>query len=130
MRSLAVALLAAAGACAHGGGGSTLGTRAVARRPRVVTSAELRATGHRNVYESLQYLHPEWLRPANDTLKGYALEAKVGVFDAGDRVDLGLDYLRRLQPADVVRLTYLDRTESESAFGPEYRWGAIVITRP
>jgi hypothetical protein len=93
----------------------------VGPRP-VMTSEEMKARNYANVYEAVKAWHPDWLAVPD-------AGAKIGVFYARERVDLGLDHLRALTPDGVADVRHMTAEQSASAFGPEWRWGAIVLTR-
>ena len=135
-RLFALLALAAISAC-HGGArtavspasGSEQTTEQLSRRVNtestVLLPGEITTRNYDNAYTAIAQLHPNWLRPRGTESRWS--KPKVGVFEAGRQIDLGLDYLRQLGPDAFSRIVYVNSVDSSMQFGMDYSYGAIVI---
>lgn len=117
-----VGLALALQACASGGGGATDGVR---RDPNLLTAADMVDVNNLSVYDAVQRLRPNWLRPRGAT----------SVVSAGDNVPAvmvdnafhNLDYLRNLQVNGVDLIRYIDARDATTRYGTGYVNGIVEV---
>ena len=116
----------------------------------VMDSTELIKGNYPNAYAAVMGSRPEWLRapigpPPQREPGGGGLGARfptnaqvaratgsggqtIGVFVQGTKQAMGISYLNTLPVGYVVWLKHLSPSEAMSVYGPEWAWGAIVVS--
>lgn len=111
-------------------GGATPGAASTGRDPNVITRAELANENFSNVYDAIQHLRPEMLRPrlANSSSSisssaGYTVHVYIDNNRLGEIADL-----RNIPLVTVKEIRYLNPSEAMQRFGSGNPGGAIVLT--
>lgn len=86
-----------------------------------------------SVYQAIMATHSDWLRPNGGTTSlgapGKAGNTPVvGIFIDGSAKPLDMEALRALVPGNVKMIKKIQASESMVTYGPDWAWGAIVIT--
>jgi hypothetical protein len=95
-------------------------------------TTELRRPEFRTVYDAIKALHPDWLlaRGGATSLSNSKRQTPaIGVFFEGESRAYSLDKLTDLLATDVSSVRRISGSESLGTYGPDWPWGAIVITR-
>ncbi len=125
-----MALLSASmvGACASGG--ATAGAGAPGRDPNVITQAELARENSPNVYDAIQHLRPEMLRPrlanASSSITSPG-DYTVHVYLDNNRLGEISD-LRTIPLSTIKDIRYLNPSQAMQRFGSGNSGGVIVLT--
>lgn len=125
---LVIALVVIVAACAAKSTDATAsGAKATASRrdPSVMDSTQLRGSEYTSVYDAISRQHADWLLPRGGPSGGRNPE--LGVWIEGQTRSRGVDYLKTLRPADVVKIRRLSITESTGSYS--WPWGGLVITQ-
>lgn len=108
------------------------GSRRTRGRQEVITRAELEESNTSNLYEAIQRLRPQWLRPRGGTnfsgSAGTALMVYQGNTQLGE-----VDALRSINIDFAEEVRFLDGTTASNTLpglGSRSVAGAIVIKRP
>ena len=127
-RVLAAAMVALA-ACASGGAGSGVASRAP--NPSVISTEEIEASSGSNAYEVIQRLRPNFLRTRG------AVHGTPGATNAIESVDLvvylnenrlgGSDQLRQIAKTDIREIRYFNSSEATTKWGTGHSAGAIQV---
>lgn len=96
-------------------------------------STALSGHDYGSVYQAIMATHSDWLRPVGGTTSlGSASKPAnapvIGIFVEGSSKPLDVDYLRELVPGNVKMIRKISASESMVTFGPDWAWGAIIIT--
>lgn len=94
----------------------------------LITRAELQSHGrYSNLYDVIEVLRPQWLRPkgGGDTFMG--AEGRVQVHMDGARMG-DVSVLRSLSPVGVTSISWLRPYEASSRYGFDHSHGAILIS--
>lgn len=92
----------------------------------VLTTADLVRTRASSVYDALQRLRPQWLRPRGPARIGYNVVVRVYI----DNQPIGgLDFLRSLDPEAIAEVRFYTASEANMRFSGDNDGGAIVLTR-
>lgn len=92
---------------------------------KVITTAEMQASGHQDAYSLVQTLRPQWLRVRGTS--SFNLTETVQVYLDGSRMG-GPEQLRQISTHSISSLRYLDGLEATQRFGLDHGAGAIVIS--
>lgn len=108
-------------------------SRAPSRGDRTrLDTTDFRGHNYRNLYDAIQTTHSEWLRAVSGTKSlggtGNGVAATVGVFIDGSQRSMGIDYLKSVNVEEVRQVRHLAASESLINYGPDYSFGAIVVT--
>ena len=126
VRTLLAGLLLAG--CASGGMGA--GGASTYRDPNVITPAELANENSPNVYDAIQHLRPEMLRPrlanASSSISS-SQDYVVQVYMDNNRLG-GISDLRTIPVATVKEIRFLSPAQAMQRFGSGNPGGAIVLT--
>ena len=126
VRTLLAGLLLAG--CASGGVGT--GGSSTYRDPNVITAAELANENSPNVYDAIQHLRPEMLRPhlanASSSISS-PQDYTVHVYMDSNRLG-GISDLRTIPVATVKEIRYLNPAQAMQRFGSGNPGGVIVLT--
>jgi hypothetical protein len=130
-RSLAIAMLFAAGACASGG--TSAGDTSSPTSRYVISEAELPSSGTETAYDAIQRLRPDFLRARPS--QSYNLQPNGGASGpapapalivngqrAGDLSDL-----RQIAATSLKSVRYYTIEQAKRKFGMQYDGGAIEI---
>ncbi|HEU4988309.1 MAG TPA: TonB-dependent receptor plug domain-containing protein [Gemmatimonadaceae bacterium] len=130
MSSLRTLLAAVAlTACASGGAAAPT-SGGMARDPNVITAAELANENSPSVYDAIQHLRPEMLRPrlANSSSSiNSPGDYAVKVYLDGQQVGTISD-LRSISTSTIKEIRYLSPAQAQQRFGSGVPGGAIVLT--
>ena len=106
--------------------------RASRRRQEVITRDELEESNARDLYEAVERLRPQWLRPRGVTNFGGTAGTAIVVYQ-GDTPMGGLEALRSMGLEFAQELRYLDSSQASNTLpglGSRSVAGAIVVVRP
>ncbi len=114
--------------CASGGVGT--GGASTYRDPNVITAAQLANENSPNVYDAIQHLRPEMLRPhlanASSSINS-PQDYTVHVYMDSNRLG-GISDLRTIPVATVKEIRYLTPEQAMQRFGSGNAGGVIVLT--
>ena len=92
---------------------------------RVLTSADIAASRFNNVYEMVEALRPQWLRPRGRTTFNQRESVKVYL----DGSLLGEpEQLRGINTRTIAEIRWLDANEATLRWGLDHGHGAIVLS--
>ena len=108
--------------------GPTPASTSVARRPRqdqqLITQDVIAGTQYTNLFDVIQALRSNWLRPKNtgdfgkaDVLQVYRDNQRIG----------GVEELRSIQPSSVLSVRYYDPIAAAARWGLNHGGGAIYV---
>lgn len=91
---------------------------------------EFRNAGFNSLFDAIQARHADWLRPAGapttSGARGRAADPPtLGVFIEGQQRPQNLDYLKLLQPMDVLYVRHIGASEALNSYN--WKWSAILI---
>ena len=95
-------------------------------------TTEFRRPEFRTVYDAIKTLHPDWLlaRGGATSLTNASRQTPtVGVFFEGESRAYSIDKLTELLGGDIRAVRRISGAESLGTYGPDWPWGAIVVTR-
>ncbi len=136
LAALAVGALLAAAATGCGGGvkgaGPVPSPTAAAAPARstgdVITAAELRPGEHRDVYEAIQRLRPQFLRSRGATsIRATSAEANLPVVFVDEQRLGGVSTMRGLPIENVREIRFIAPRDATTRWGTGYTAGVIMI---
>ncbi|MBR9989933.1 MAG: hypothetical protein KFH98_09270 [Gemmatimonadetes bacterium] len=104
---------------------SQAGSRPARGDAKVITTAEMDASGHTDAFALVQALRPQWLR-----IRGRASIAKpetIWVYLDGAQLG-GPNHLRNMATHAISSLQYFDGLEASQRWGLDHGAGAIVVS--
>ncbi len=111
-------------------GGAAVGAGGRGRDPNVITQAELAAENSPDIYEAIQHLRPEMLRPhlanASSSItapQDYTVHVYIDNNRLGEIADL-----KSIPVMTVREIRYLNPAQAMQRFGSGNPGGAIVLT--
>lgn len=113
-RIAALLVIATGAACASGSGGQAVGDR------NLITVEEIDASSMSVVYDVVQQLRPQFLRPRPGNI------APVVYVDGSRRG--GLDELRRIDKSTIREIRWVDGQDATTLYGTGHGGGAILLT--
>lgn len=78
-----------------------------------------------DLFEVVRSLRPQWLRTRGD--RSLASNGRLQVYVNGMQVG-GVDELRKLDPASVTAMQFLDASSATMQYGSDHGRGAILVT--
>jgi hypothetical protein len=102
------------------------GTTQRAGRSDLIVEEQLRSRGFASVYEAVETLRSNWLRPrGQDTLIGTASEVQVYM----DNVRMGgVGTLRQISPSTVTFIQWYNANDATARWGIGHGAGAIYVS--
>lgn len=120
---IAVIISFALAACTSASQGSS-GTTATAASATRITAEEIAAAGVSTAFGAIERLHPNWFRDYTSASSG-----EIFVYMNNRKVEGGKEALRQVDARDVALLEYLRSVDAVMRFGPDAKYGAIIVTR-
>jgi hypothetical protein len=89
-----------------------------------ITADEVANAGVATAYDAVDRLHRNWFRDYTSGGTG-----EVVVYMNNQKVEGGKEALRQIPAGDVALLEYLKSADAVMRFGPDAKFGAIILTR-
>lgn len=99
-------------------------TTAAATSPNRITADDIANAGVATAYDAVDRLHRGWFRDYTSGGTG-----EIVVYMNNQKVEGGKEALRQIPAGDVALLEYLKSSDAVMRFGPDAKFGAIILTR-